>query len=88
MIDNYVLYKNLPSLDLHGENRESALVLVNEFIKDNIKLKNRLIKITHGKGTYILKNTIHESLKKNKLVKAYKTDIYNDGVTIVELDTN
>ena len=55
MIDNYVLYKNLPSLDLHGENRESALVLVNEFIKDNIKLKNRLIKITHGKGTYILK---------------------------------
>lgn len=85
MINNYMLYKNLPELDLHGEIKESASVLLNEFINDNFKLGNILIKIIHGKGTYTLKKVVHENLKHNKKVKEFKTDIFNDGVTIVEL---
>ena len=85
MINNYFLYKNIPELDLHGEISEAANILLNEFINDNIKMGNYLIKIVHGKGTYTLKRVVHENLRKNKLVKDYKTDIFNDGVTVVEL---
>ena len=85
MIDNYILYKDLPELDLHEMNRYEAKIKVEEFINDNIKLKTHLIKIIHGKGSYILKNTLHEYLKTNKKVVAYKIDIFNDGVTIIEI---
>ena len=85
MIDNYVLYKNLPELDLHEMNRFEAKIKVEEFINENIKLQNHLLKIIHGKGTYILKNSIHEYLKTNKKVIAYKIDVFNDGTTIVEI---
>lgn len=85
MIDNYILYKNLPTLDLHGENRYNALVLTEEFIKDNLRLGNKLIIIIHGIGQGILKENIHKFLKTKKEVKVYKTDIFNPGVTIIEL---
>ncbi|MGM9879566.1 MAG: Smr/MutS family protein [Bacilli bacterium] len=85
MIDNYILYKNLPTLDLHGENRYSAIVLTEEFINNNLKLGNKLIVIIHGIGEGILKENIHKFLKTKKGVKSYKTDIFNPGTTIVEL---
>ena len=86
MIDDYLLYKNIPSLDLHGENKESALYFLRDFINDNVMLKNKLVKVVHGKGKYILKRAIHDDLRRNKMVKDFKTDIYNDGVTIVLLN--
>ena len=85
MIDNYILYKNIPELDLHGEYKQSARVLLNEFINDNLKMNKLLIKVVHGKGTYTIKREVHKVLKENKNVKEYKLDIYNDGVTIIEL---
>ena len=63
----------------------TSLILVNEFINDNIKLKNRKIVFIHGKGAGILKKVIHEYLKNDKRVLEYKTDNLNDGVTIVTL---
>ena len=48
MIDNYMLYKNLPSLDLHGETTFSSRVLLKEFISNNKRLNNKLIIIIHG----------------------------------------
>lgn len=85
MIENYMLYKNIPELDLHGENRFTGVLLANEFINDNQKLGNNLVKIVHGIGTGILKEEIHKFLKHNKKVLAYKIDIFNQGVTIVEI---
>lgn len=85
MIDNYYLYKNLPRIDLHGCDRYTATFQTEEFINDCYKLNKKLILIVHGKGEYILKEEIHKMLKKNKLVIAYKLDIYNDGATVVEL---
>ena len=86
MIDNYMLYSNLPSLDLHGETRFSSIVMLREFINNNKKLSNKLIIVIHGIGKGILKETIHKELKNNKDVKAYKQDIFNKGVTIIELN--
>ena len=78
---------NLPTIDLHGEFVDSALVLVDDFIKDNLKLKKYKIVIIHGKGSNILKNAIHEYLKKDKRINNYYLDI-NIGQTIVELRKN
>ncbi len=84
-IDDYVFYKNLPELDLHGMNRYQAMVLIDEFINNSITLKYRLVKIIHGYGTGIIKKTVSDCLKKNHNVLEYKTDIYNGGVIIVLL---
>lgn len=85
MIDNYMMYKKLPQLDLHQMNRYEAEVAIKEFININYRQNNKLLIIIHGKGSYILKNKTHEILKRKKEVKTYKIDIFNDGQTIVEL---
>ena len=80
-----ILYKNINKLDLHGYDRISAKLLINEFIDDNHKLKNKQVIIVHGVGTGILKNTTHKVLKSNKYVRGYKLDNFNIGVTIVDI---
>ena len=81
-----MFYNNIPSIDLHGETRDSARVLVMEFINDNIKLKNEKVLIIHGIGSGTLKNEVHKNLKINKKVKSYKLDNFNSGCTVVELN--
>ena len=82
------LYSNLPSLDLHGLDRDYARILINDFILDNYKLKNRKVIIVHGIGTGINRKTTMETLKNNKYVETYKLDNFNSGTTIVELKNN
>ena len=33
MIDNYILYNNIPTIDLHGNDRYSAVLYTKEFIR-------------------------------------------------------
>ena len=49
------LYNNLPSIDLHGLDRDYSRILINDFIRDNYKMKNYKVIIIHGNGTGILK---------------------------------
>lgn len=79
------LYKNLPSIDLHGYDRDYARIAINEFIEDNYKMKNEKVIIVHGIGTGILRKTTQETLKKNKMVENYKIDNFNVGSTIVNI---
>lgn len=76
----------LPSIDLHGEDRVNARIMTEEFINDNIKLRNKKILIIHGKGSGIVKNEVYNLLKNNSKVKEYKLDMFNDGATVVELN--
>jgi len=80
-----VFISNLPSIDLHGYDRDSARVAILDFINDNIKLKNKEIVIIHGIGSGILKKTTHDVLKKHKNVLDYKICYNNVGSTIVSL---
>ncbi len=80
------IYNNLPIIDLHGETSDISKILVHDFISDCYKEKYKKLVIIHGIGTGILKNTTHQELKNNKLVKSYKLDNFNIGQTIVELD--
>ena len=79
------MINNLPTLDLHGEYVDNAIILTKEFIHDNIILKNEYVVIIHGIGEDKLRKSIHEYLKKEKLVLSYKRDFFNMGTTIVKL---
>ena len=80
-----MIRSNVPTLDLHGETKEIARVLVNEFVNDNYKLKKDMIVIIHGIGAGISKQEVHSTLKSNKYVGKYYLDNFNIGCTIVEL---
>lgn len=83
---NEILFiDSLPSLDLHGYDRDYAAIKVNDFINDNYVMGNRNVVIVHGIGSGIVKNTVHVVLKKNKKVVDYKIFSGNVGCTIVEI---
>lgn len=84
-LDSIIFVDKLPKLDLHGFDRETARVMVLDFIKDNIKMKNEIINIVHGHGSGILKDTVHDTLRKNRNVIEFKTFYNNDGCTIVKI---
>ena len=81
-----IFTNNLPSIDLHGLDRDSARVKVLEFIKDNKILKNEIICIIHGVGSGILKEEVHNTLKKNRDVVEYKLLYNNNGSTIARIE--
>ena len=80
-----IFLNRYPTIDLHGFDRDSARVAVNDFVEENFFLKNEMIVIIHGIGTGIVKNEVHETLRCNKRVIEYKTDNFNSGCTIVKL---
>lgn len=84
---NEVIYiDSLPTIDLHGLDRDTARVKVLEFISDNLKMKNEIICIVHGRGTGVVKEEVHNTLKKNKNVLDYKLFYNNIGCTIAKID--
>ena len=81
-----IFIKKLPTLDLHGEIRDSARVLIKEFIDDNYLLKKDKILIIHGVGSGAIKDETYKVLKSNKKVREYHLNHYNSGCTLVYLN--
>ncbi len=77
-----------PRLDIHGETTKTCIAVIESFIKDNIKLKEKNIIIIHGKGTGALRKATHTYLKNHKKVLNYYINGLNDGETIIEIDVN
>jgi len=84
-LSEVIFIDNLPTIDLHGFDRDYARIKVLEFINDNIILKNDIIVIVHGIGNGILKAEVHKMLKRSKKVLDYKLFYNNNGLTIVKL---
>lgn len=80
-----IFIKNLPTIDLHGYDRESARVATEDFIKENLTLQNEKIVIIHGIGEGIVKKSVHTTLAHNKHVTHYLLNGFNIGCTIVSL---
>lgn len=80
-----IFLNRYPSIDLHGYDRDSSRMMVNDFVNENLFLKNEIIVIIHGIGTGIVKREVHEALRVNKNVIEYKTDNFNSGCTVVTL---
>lgn len=84
-LDSVIYVESLPKLDLHGLDRDTARVLVNDFINDNIKMKNEIINIVHGHGSGVLREVTHKTLRDNKNVLEFKTFYNNNGCTIAKI---
>ena len=84
-LNEVIFIDSLPKLDLHGFDRETARVMINDFVKDNIVMKNEIILIVHGIGNGIIRSTTQETLKKNKYIVDYKIYPFNVGCTIAQI---
>ncbi len=77
-----------PELDLRGMDALEASAVLSIFIDNAFMANLSSVRIIHGKGTGVLRKTVHEELKRNKHVKKYRLGVYGegeDGVTIAEL---
>lgn len=74
---------SIRSVDLHGMDRITAKVAVDEFITDLIKLKEKQGVIIHGIGSGILRREVSTYLKHDKRIKEYKLDFMNPGCTVI-----
>lgn len=83
-----MILNKYPKMDVHGETTDTIVFVVNEFINDNYKMKNKYIVIIHGKGTGVLKKKIHEILRRNPLVEYFELDVANIGQTLISLKLN
>lgn len=80
-----VFTKNLPTIDLHGYDRESARVATNDFVDDAVKMGYDKIVIIHGIGSGAVKESVHHTLAKNRLVVSYQLNGMNVGCTVVNV---
>ena len=81
----YFLNSQIPKIDLHGNPRDIARVLVNDFIYDNYLQRIKEVVIIHGRGEGILRKEVHKTLRQNKYVVDFKINNFNIGETIVLL---
>ncbi|NLM63176.1 MAG: Smr/MutS family protein [Mollicutes bacterium] len=84
-LDEVIFVDNLPKLDLHGLDRNAARMYINDFIKDNIIMKNEFVLIVYGNGEGVLREVTHKCLSQNNHVIDHKILYYNSGCTLVQL---
>ena len=66
--------------------RITAIITVDEFINDLIRLREAKGVIIHGVGTGILRREVSNYLKYDKRIKEYKLDFMNPGCTVILLN--
>ena len=82
---NDIFLDRLPKIDLHGETKDTARVLVNDFIDEAYIMGYNEIVIIHGIGTGALKTEVKETLSRNKKVKSFFIDASNIGCTVAKI---
>lgn len=81
-----IFIKNLPTIDLHGDDREIARVKTNDFVDEAFFMGWSQIVIIHGIGSGIVKRTVHDTLERNNKVIRYHVYGTNIGCTIVYIN--
>ncbi len=74
-------------VDLRGMDSIEAICVMERYLDEAMRGKLPSVRIIHGKGTGVLRNAVHQSLRKNKFVKSFRLGVYGegeDGVTIAE----
>lgn len=84
-INEVIFVDSIPKLDLHGYDRDSARVAVNDFIRDNKKMGNEVVNIVHGIGSGIVKEACINALSHNKDVIEFKSVYNNRGCMLVQI---
>lgn len=84
-INEVVFIDSLPKLDLHGFDRDSARVAINDFIRDNKKMGNEVVLIVHGIGLGIVRDVCINTLGHNRDVLEFKSAYANRGCMLVQI---
>ena len=74
-------------VDLRGMDSIEAVCVLQRYMDEAMRSKVPSVRIIHGKGTGVLRNAVHQELRKNKFVKKFRLGVYGegeDGVTIAE----
>ena len=74
-------------VDLRGMDSVEAITVLERYLDEAMRSNMSTVRIIHGKGTGVLRNAVHQSLRKNKFVKKFRLGVYGegeDGVTIAE----
>ena len=72
-------------IDLHGMTREEALRLLEETLDRALRGEGACLEVIHGLGKGTLRDAVNGYLRKSKVVKEYRPDTKNPGVTWVYL---
>lgn len=80
-----IFLDRFPKIDLHGFDRDSARVMVNDFIDEAIKMNYSKVVIIHGIGEGIVRESVENTLSKRKDILSYHVVPENIGCTIVEI---
>ena len=76
-----------PEIDVRGYTSEEALSTIDKYMDDAYLSNLPQVTIIHGKGTGVLRNSIHKKLRTVKYVKSFRLGNFGEGesgVTIVE----
>jgi DNA mismatch repair protein MutS2 len=77
-----------PEIDIRGQRVEEAIRKIQEFIDEAIMFEASQLRILHGKGHGILKESIRDYLRSEPMVRNYKdehVDFGGAGITVVNL---
>ena len=80
-----IFLDRLPKIDLHGFDRDSARVMVNDFVDEAILMNYSQILIVHGIGSGIVKDSVHCTLAKRKDILNFHIVPGNVGCTVVRI---
>ena len=73
------------SLDLHGMTVEEAVAALDTFLNDALLAGHADVRVIHGRGGGRLRAAVHARLRQLAVVRAFRLDPANVGVTIVTL---
>jgi dsDNA-specific endonuclease/ATPase MutS2 len=75
--------RNVVEIDLHGLTVEAALVRVEAALNDALLADAAGLRIIHGRSGGRLKAAVHQLLRQLSVVRNFRVDPRNGGVTIV-----
>jgi len=78
-----------PDIDVRGQRGEEALANIQSFIDESIMLRQKTLRILHGKGYGILKEIIRNYLRTEPAVHSFRDEdvqLGGAGITVVELE--
>lgn len=76
-----------PEINLIGMTADEAIITLDKYMDDAFLSHISPVRVVHGKGSGVLRNAVHNYLKRQKHVKSYRLGTFGEGdygVTIVE----
>ena len=76
-----------PEINLIGMRSDEAIMTLDKYLDDAFLSHISPVRIVHGKGSGVLRNAVHNYLKRQKHVKSFRLGSFGEGdygVTIVE----